>query len=60
MNQQKEKLMRSFGALATTAALLPSAPAVADDVKVGIGISGRTGFAPLTLATGGHLQEEWP
>jgi len=51
MNQQKEKLMRSFGALATTAALLLSAPAVADDVKVGIGISGWTGFAPLTLAS---------
>ena len=26
------------------------APAVAQDIKVGIGISGWTGFAPLTLA----------
>src|SRR5438445_12578287 len=42
--------MRSFGILAATATLLVSAPAVADDVKVGIGISGWTGFAPLTLA----------
>ena len=29
---------------------LVSAPALADDVKVAIGISGWTGFAPLTLA----------
>jgi NitT/TauT family transport system substrate-binding protein len=43
--------MRSFGALAMTAALLASAPAFADDVKVGVGISGWTGFAPLTLAS---------
>src|SRR3954463_515456 len=46
--------MRSFGALTMTAALattfLASAPASADDVKVGVGISGWTGFAPLTLA----------
>ena len=42
--------MRSFGALAITAALAVSAPAFADDIKVGIGISGWTGFAPLTLA----------
>src|SRR6266853_6045017 len=42
--------MRSLGIFAATAALLVSAPAVADDVKVGIGISGWTGFAPLTLA----------
>ena len=34
----------------TAAALLVAAPAIADDVKVGIGISGWTGFAPLTLA----------
>lgn len=32
--------MRSFGILAATAALLVSAPAVAEDVKVGIGKSG--------------------
>src|SRR5919197_1447344 len=43
-------IMRSFGIFAATAALLVSAPAFADDVKVGIGISGWTGFAPLTLA----------
>ena len=43
-------MMRSFGALAITAALAVSAPAFADDVKVGVGISGWTGFAPLTLA----------
>src|SRR5437879_8682119 len=42
--------MRSLGIFAATAALLMSAPAVAEDVKVGIGISGWTGFAPLTLA----------
>src|SRR5438094_1941140 len=42
--------MLSFRIFAATAALLVSAPAVADDVKVGIGISGWTGFAPLTLA----------
>jgi len=42
--------MRSLGIFATAAAFLVSAPAVAEDVKVGIGISGWTGFAPLTLA----------
>lgn len=42
--------MRSLGMFAAAAALLVSAPAVADDVKVGIGLSGWTGFAPLTLA----------
>src|SRR6516225_12169028 len=31
-------------------AVLISAPVLADDVKVGVGISGWTGFAPLTLA----------
>jgi NitT/TauT family transport system substrate-binding protein len=50
MNQQRDKVMRSFGILAASAALLVAAPAIADDVKVGIGISGWTGFAPLTLA----------
>ncbi len=43
--------MRNFGILAAAAALLVSAPATAEDVKVGIGISGWTGFAPLTLAS---------
>src|SRR5438874_4306615 len=42
--------MRSFRIFAAIAAFLVSAPAVAEDVKVGIGISGWTGFAPLTLA----------
>src|SRR5437667_694764 len=50
MNQQRDTAMLSFRIFAATAALLVSAPAVADDVKVGIGISGWTGFAPLTLA----------
>jgi len=43
--------MRNFAILAAAAALLVSAPAVAEAVKVGIGISGWTGFAPLTLAS---------
>src|SRR6266576_3841591 len=42
--------MRSFRIFAAIATFLVSAPAVAEDVKVGIGISGWTGFAPLTLA----------
>src|SRR6188474_3503243 len=42
--------MLSFRVFAATAALLVSAPAIAQDVKVGVGISGWTGFAPLTLA----------
>ena len=42
--------MRSYRIFAATAALLVSAPALAQDVKVAIGISGWTGFAPLTLA----------
>jgi NitT/TauT family transport system substrate-binding protein len=42
--------MPSFRIFAATAALLVSAPAIAQDVKVAIGISGWTGFAPLTLA----------
>jgi NitT/TauT family transport system substrate-binding protein len=42
--------MLSSRIFAATAALLVSVPAIADDVKVGIGISGWTGFAPLTLA----------
>src|SRR5258708_3950083 len=50
MNQKRDTAMRSLGIFAATAALLVSAPAIADDVKVGIGISGWTGFAPLTLA----------
>src|SRR5437870_2243443 len=42
--------MLSYRIFAATAALLVSAPAVAQEVKVAIGISGWTGFAPLTLA----------
>jgi NitT/TauT family transport system substrate-binding protein len=50
INQQRNTAMRRVGIFAATAALLMSAPAIAQDVKVGIGISGWTGFAPLTLA----------
>jgi NitT/TauT family transport system substrate-binding protein len=42
--------MRSSKLFATVVAVLVCAPALADDMKVGIGISGWTGFAPLTLA----------
>ena len=42
--------MLNYRIFAATAALLVSAPALAQEVKVAIGISGRTGFAPLTLA----------
>src|SRR5246500_5700243 len=42
--------MRSSKVFATIIALAASTPVLADDVKVGIGISGWTGFAPLTLA----------
>src|SRR4029077_4604005 len=42
--------MRSLKLFATVVAVLVCAPALADDVKVGVGISGWTGFAPLTLA----------
>src|SRR5215510_7597957 len=42
--------MRSLGIFAATAVFLASAPAVADVVKKKIGLSGWTGFAPLTLA----------
>src|SRR5688572_7155542 len=49
-NDRGKTIMRSYRIFAATAALLVSAPAVAQDVKVAIGISGWTGFAPLTLA----------
>jgi NitT/TauT family transport system substrate-binding protein len=49
--QQRNVAMRRLAILAATAALVVSAPAFAQDVKVGIGISGWTGFAPLTLAS---------
>src|SRR5215207_7859401 len=47
---RRKTIMLSYRIFAATAALLVSAPAIAQDVKVGIGISGWTGFAPLTLA----------
>jgi NitT/TauT family transport system substrate-binding protein len=47
---RRKTIMFSFRIFAASAALLASAPALAQDVKVGIGISGWTGFAPLTLA----------
>jgi NitT/TauT family transport system substrate-binding protein len=43
-------IMRTYKILAATVVLLASSPALAQEVKVGIGISGWTGFAPLTLA----------
>src|SRR5881227_1503123 len=43
--------MRSLGIVAAAAAFLATAPAVAEDVKVNIAISGWTGFAPLMLAS---------
>ena len=42
--------MRSSKVFAAVIALTVSTPVLADDVKVGVGISGWTGFAPLTLA----------
>ena len=42
--------MRSSKLITAIIALAVSAPALADDIKVGVGISGWTGFAPLTLA----------
>ena len=42
--------MRSSTVFATIIALAAATPVLADDVKVGVGISGWTGFAPLTLA----------
>src|SRR4029434_6650139 len=53
--KQEDTAMRNFGIFAATAAFLVSAPAVAEDVKVSIGISGWTGFAPLTLANQGGI-----
>ena len=47
---RRKTIMLSFRIFAATTALLVSAPALAQDVKVAIGISGWTGFAPLTLA----------
>jgi len=53
--------MLSSRILAATAALLVSTPAIADDVKVGIGISGWDRVcAAHARKPGGHLQEERP
>ena len=42
--------MRAFGLAVAIAATLIAAPVMAQSTKVAIGISGWTGFAPLTLA----------
>src|SRR3954447_11902531 len=47
---KRTTIMRSSKVIAAVIALTVSTPVLADDVKVGIGISGWTGFAPLTLA----------
>jgi NitT/TauT family transport system substrate-binding protein len=47
---KRTTIMRSSTVFATIIALATATPVLADDVKVGIGISGWTGFAPLTLA----------
>jgi hypothetical protein len=46
--RKRKTIMRSSKLFATVVAVLMCAPALADDVKVGVGISGWTGFAPLT------------
>ena len=43
-------LKRTLSGLAALAAILTAAPAAAQETPVAIGISGWTGFAPLTLA----------
>src|SRR4051795_3523474 len=47
---KRTTIMRSSKVFAAVIALTVSTPVLADDVKVGVGISGWTGFAPLTLA----------
>src|ERR1700758_3216420 len=47
---KRKMIMQSSKLFATVVAVLMCTPALAADVKVGIGISGWTGFAPLTLA----------
>ena len=42
--------MRGLGIFSVGAALMVCAPVLAQDTKVAIGLSGWTGFAPLTLA----------
>src|SRR5438045_580146 len=48
---KRSTIMRSSKLFAAIVLFLVSTPVVADDVKVGIGLSGWTGFAPLTLAS---------
>jgi NitT/TauT family transport system substrate-binding protein len=48
--EKGKTIMSSLRIFAATAALLVSAPVMAQETKVAIGISGWTGFAPLTLA----------
>jgi NitT/TauT family transport system substrate-binding protein len=50
MRSLERRLGRHLGMIAAAAAVLVAAPAVAQDTKVNIAISGWTGFAPLTLA----------
>src|SRR5690242_12170265 len=50
IDRQRTTIMRSSTIFATIIAFAAATPALADDVKVGVGISGWTGFAPLTLA----------
>src|SRR3954462_5632346 len=47
---KRTTIMRSSKVFATIIALTASTPALADGGKVGVSISGWTGFAPLTLA----------
>jgi len=47
---KRKTIMRNSKLFAAIITLTVATPALADDVKVGIGISGWTGFAPLTLA----------
>ena len=59
-NRQREEIMSRYKIFATTAALLVSGAAVAQDVKVAIGISDDRLCAAHHLQPGGHLQEERP
>ena len=47
---KRTTIMRSSTVFATIIALTTATPVLAEDIKVAIGISGWTGFAPLTLA----------
>ena len=53
--------MHKMLAFAFAVLFAAATPAAAQETKVAIGMSGWTGFAPLTLAReAGHLQEERP